>query len=174
VRQSTNEPSGRRDTCRNDGSKERVYLNDSNHPALLSARLRCRALAFCRVGFQVRNQVSQSTAVFDEVLGQGVFVGSFGLGVMKNDDHMRFDRKPAFVPTSNRILQDFPHLALTFTWPIVISIVFRGVPGGVLDVDMKRVILHMLPEFIGFLPGPGLGLRPVGIEDRIGRVEHSF
>ena len=50
--------------------------------------------------------------------------------------------------------QDF---ALAFARPVIISVLFGGVPGRVLYMDMDDMVPHMFPEFPGILLRPGFG-----------------
>ena len=84
---------------------------------------------------------------------------------------MRLDRDTRVIAPRERIPKNLAHPALAFAGPVVIGVVLRGVPCGVLDVDVHGMIAHVLPELPRVLFRPRLGLGAVGIKDGIGRVE---
>ena len=119
------------------------------------------------------NQLFQPPSVFDEIGAHGVVVG-LRLRIMKHHHHVRFDGDAGIIAASQRVAQDVAHSSLTFAWPVVVGIIFGGIPRGVLDVNVQDVIANVGPEFPRILAWPGLGLVAVTIEDRIGGVEDPF
>src|SRR5437588_10581590 len=89
--------------------------------------------------FNSLDQLLQPPTVFDEVLA-GLDVGSFGIGVVEDDDHVRFDGDAAVVAAREGIFEDVAHAALAFTGPVVSRVVFRRVPSGVLDVNVYDLV----------------------------------
>ena len=87
---------------------------------------------------------------------------------------MRLDGKRTVVAAGQQVLNHRPHRALALTRHGVVGVLARRVPARVLDVDVKDVRLHLGIELPGVLLGPRLGLRAVGVEDGIGRVENQL
>src|SRR5205807_6747176 len=87
---------------------------------------------------------------------------------------VRLDRNAGIVPAGQSVFENVAHAAVAFTGPVVIGIILSRVPGGVLDVDVDRVIANVLPKLPWILFGPRLGFGAIGIEDRVGSVKNPF
>jgi hypothetical protein len=93
---------------------------------------------------------------------------------VEDDSQVRFNRDAAVIAPVQGVAKDVADAALPFAGPVVIGVVFRGIPGGVLDMDMGDAITDLGPELPGILTWPGAGLGAVRIEDGVGGVEDPF
>ena len=58
---------------------------------------------------------------------------------MEHDGHVRFDGESAVVSISEQIVNDSPHIALTFAGEGVGAGLRLRIPDGILDVDIGNV-----------------------------------
>jgi len=92
---------------------------------------------------------------------------------VKDHYHVRFERKGSLVTASQRVGKNVSHAAFTFARPIVVGVLFGGIPGGILDMDMDNMVGMCSQNSQASCLGQGLGLTDP-VENGIGGIENPL
>ena len=117
------------------------------------------------------DQSFQTVAILHEILAHWFIAGGLRVGVVKDHDHVWFNADAGIVASPQSIRENALHLPLPFSGPVVVRVILRRNPSGVLYVDVRDVIPHGGPKLPCVLLGPRRGEPAVSVENRVGGVE---